>query len=326
MRVVALLPVRNEAWVLSQALACLSGFCDAIFVGDQQSSDESRTIARQFSKVTLIESQTPAICEQARWQLWDAARAVPGSNLIWCTDADELVSPGLVRAFLQRDRDKVTPGTIVECEYYHCWSTPGRYRDAGWPYAPYWKPVAIVDDRRVDYRSDRELPLHEERVPVSAASPKFRAARVPILHLQWLLPNRMQMRQAWYRCREWMESGRTPADINQQYSVALPSTRPRTRPVPAEWVKDVSFPDLAIDREPAWQEAEILRWFAARGPEFFEPLEIWHVPSLRAAFQREVGRVPRPDRSYQAPWPERVRRAARRIAGGAKRRAGAVLR
>ena len=97
----------------------------------------------------LIESREAVICEQARWQLWDVARQFPGANLIWCTDADELVSPGLVRPSCARDRDRLAPGTVVECEYYHCWNAPDRYRDAGWPYAPYWKPVAIVDDGRV---------------------------------------------------------------------------------------------------------------------------------------------------------------------------------
>lgn len=325
-RVIGLMPVRNEAWVLRESLTCLSGFCDVILVGDQDSSDESRSIAREFPKVMLIESRAAAICEQARWRLWDAARDLPGTNVIWCTDADELVSPRLVLAFLQRYRDELSPGVVVECEYYHSWSTPGRYRDAGWPYAPYWKPVAMVDDRRVDYRRDRALPLHEERVPVTRTSPRLRADSVPILHLQWLLPNHMQMRQAWYRCREWMESGRTAADINRQYSVALPTHRLRTRPVPAEWIGDVRFPDLAADLEPAWQEAEILQWFGERGPAFFEPLEIWHVPSLREAFRHAMRREPKPDRSYQAPWTERIGQAARRIAGGAKRRVGAVLR
>jgi hypothetical protein len=311
--------------VLRQSLACLSGFCDLILVGDQRSSDESRSIVREFSKVTLIESHEPVICEQARWKLWDEARRLPGENLIWCTDADELVSPRLVRSCLQRHRDHLVPGTVVECEYYHSWSVPGRYRDDGSPYAPYWKPVAIVDDRRVDFGRDRALPLHEERVPVSDGSPTLRAAAVPILHLQWLLPNRMQMRQAWYRCRELMDSGRPPADINRQYSIALPSSRQRTRQMPQHWIEDVSFPDLSVDREPPWQEAEILRWFDERGPAYFEPLEIWHVASLREVFRRMTGREPRPDRSYRPRWTERAGRAARRIAGGARRRVRTAL-
>ena len=55
MKIIALLPVRNEAWVLRHALACLSGFCDVVLVSDQQSDDGSREICTGFPKVRLIE-------------------------------------------------------------------------------------------------------------------------------------------------------------------------------------------------------------------------------------------------------------------------------
>src|SRR5882762_2279488 len=81
MKVIALLPVRNEAWVLRHSLACLSAFCDVILVNDQASEDASREICREFPKVVLMESPVPRICEQARWELWDAARHYDGYNL-----------------------------------------------------------------------------------------------------------------------------------------------------------------------------------------------------------------------------------------------------
>ncbi|MFI5179366.1 MAG: glycosyltransferase [Vicinamibacterales bacterium] len=326
MKVIALLPVRNEAWVLRHSLACLSAFADVVMVSDQDSDDNSRDICREFPKVVLLESREALICEQARWTLWDAARDYEGSNLLWCTDADELVSPKLVRDFLERDRDALTPGTVIDCHYYHTWNSPTRYRDEGWPYAPYWKPVAVVDDRRMDYTRARALPLHEERVPVDAHSRRLRAANVPVLHLQWLLPNRNQMRQAWYRCREWLQQERTVAEINGQYAVALPARRVRTRPIPPAWVADVTFPDVSVDREASWQERDVLRWFDERGPAFFEPLEIWHVAVLREAFRRAVGREPRSDRAHHPGWSERAGRVARRLASAARRRIGAGVR
>jgi hypothetical protein len=51
MKIIALMPVRNEAWVLPHSLACLSAFCDVILVNDQSSEDESREICRRFPKV-----------------------------------------------------------------------------------------------------------------------------------------------------------------------------------------------------------------------------------------------------------------------------------
>ena len=221
MKVIALLPIKNEAWVLEHTLACLSSFCDIVLVNDQQSQDRSREIARRFPKVVWIDSPESQICEQARWRLWDVARQYDGTNLLWCTDADELVSPRLAGQFIQQAQ--LAAGTVVDCFYCHSWNGPTRYRTGLGQYTPYWKPVAIVDDRRVNYDRSRGLPLHEERVPVSAGSPRVRAEGVPVLHLQWLLPNRSQMRQAWYRCREWMHGGRSAAAINEFYSITLPS-------------------------------------------------------------------------------------------------------
>lgn len=330
MRTIALLPVRNEAWVLRHSLACLCAFCDVVIVNDQQSDDLSRDICREFPNVVLLESTVAQICERARWTLWDAARQYDGNNLIWCTDADELVSPVRVRAFLERDRNRLRPGTVVDCGYYHVWESPDRYRNSVWPYVPYWKPIAVVDDRRIDYGRSRSLPLHEERVPIADGAPRLRADDVSVLHLQWLLPARNQMRQAWYRCREWVHGERPVRDINGTYAFTLPRSRVATAPVPASWVADVTFPDWSIDAEVTWQQREVLGWFAERGPAFFEPLEIWHIDVLRHAFVRAVGRAPRSDRSHRPSLSARAgasaSQMARRVVGAARRRIAAVVR
>jgi len=100
----------------------------------------------------------------------------------------------------------------------------------------------------------------------------------------------------------------------------LPDPRVRTAALPAEWAEGLTFPDLAIDREPSWNERDILGWFGERTPAFFEPLEIWHLPVLRTAFERSVGRRPRPDRSYRPSWPVRARHFGQRLAAAARRR------
>ncbi len=321
MKVIALLPVKNEAWVIGHTLASLSGFCDVILINDQRSTDRTREIAAQFPKAVWIESSESKICEQARWQLWDVARDYEGSNLLWCTDADELVAPALVSAFMNERAADLTPGAVVDCLYCHLWNGPARYRAGlGGAYAPYLKPVAIVDDRRTNYDRSRALPLHQERVPIVAGAPRLSADQVPVLHLQWLLPNRSQIRQAWYRCRELMQGERTAVDINETYAHTLPEWYAPTAAVPPLWLEAVTLPDTSVDSQPTWQEADILEWFDARGVEFFEPLEIWHVPALRREFRRRTGRGPRPDRSYLPPRLVRARAFGRRVFHAARRR------
>jgi glycosyltransferase involved in cell wall biosynthesis len=321
MRVIALMPVRNESWVLGQSLDCLSGFCDVVIVSDQSSEDDSREICRRFPKVIVLESSERRICEQARGELLDAARGYDGNNLLWCTDADELVSPRLARRLIDEPPDRLAAGTAIECDFYHLWGGVGRYRDDYTLYRPQRKLMAVVDDRRADYDRSPSLPLHQPRLARSPDSPILKS-HVPVFHLQWLLANRNQVKQAWYRCREWMNGGRTAADINDQYSITLVPARVKTTPVPSTWVDGIAFPDLAIDDEPCWQERELLAWFDERGPAFFEPLEIWHVPSLRRAFRRRVGRGPKPDRSYLPPLAVRVGQLARRAVNAGRRQVG----
>jgi hypothetical protein len=320
MKIIAMMPVRNEAWILPHSLACLSAFCDVILVSDQDSEDESREICRRFPRVVLLESSQRLVCEQARWLLLDAARGYEGCNLLWCTDADELMSPTLAVRFIESQRGDLEPGTVVECLYYHLWSRPDRYRSEGGNYAPYWKEIALLDDRRMDYSRARRLPLHEHRVPIEGAAARVRAENLPVLHLQWLLAERNQMKQAWYRCRELLDGEKAAVAINAFYSVTLPDAAVRTADVPPAWVAGLTMPDLSIDRVPSWQERDIRGWFDAHSPALFEPLEIWHIPALRAEFRRRLGRSPRPDRSYQPTWPERAQRFGRRLMSAARRR------
>jgi hypothetical protein len=319
MKTIALLPVKNEAWVLEHTLSCLSAFCDVILVNDQQSTDGSRDIGKRFPKVVWIDSPESRICEQARWQLWDVAREYDGDNLLWCTDADELVSPVHLRSALESRSDTPRRGVVVDALYCHFWNSPDRYRAGLGAYAPYWKAVAIVDDRRLDYDRSRALPLHEERVPIATTTARLRAEDAPVLHLQWLLPNRSQIRQAWYRCREWLQRERTAAVINRFYSTTLPRWHVPTTAVPREWLEGLTLPGTDIDREPSWQQAEVFGWFDARGIELFEPLEIWHVPMLRDEFKRRTGRTPRPDRSYREPFAKRARTFSRHALNAVKR-------
>jgi len=318
MKIIGLLPVKNEAWVLPHALASLSAFCDVVIVADQNSDDASREICRAFPKVVLIESAESRTCTRARWQLLDAARNYEGCNLLWCTDADELVSPSAATSFLGERRSELVPGTVIECRYVHLWGGFDRYRVFSVNYGPTWKALALVDDRRMDWNRANLLSLHEPRVPIDGAAATIRAD-VTVLHLQWLLPKRTQSRQAWYRCREWLD-GRDSAGINERYQGTLPAPRARTAPVPPAWVHDVTFPDLAVDDDESWTDRDLVRWFTEHTPQHFEPLEIWHIARLRDEFVRATGRRPRPDRSHRPPWPVRARSFARRIAAGARRR------
>jgi hypothetical protein len=325
MKTIALVPVRNDAWVLEHSLACWSGFCDVIIVSDQMSTDGSLDVYRRFPKVVVLESssRTSAVSglpQQARWRLLDAARNYDGNNLLWCTDADELTPPDLARAFLQGHAADLVPGRVLECRFYNLWNSMTKFRQDLSYYGPLWKPMGFVDNRRVDYPRAGVRPLHEPRMPIESDAHALKAESVPILHLQWALRRRNQLKQAWYRCIDFMDKRMTAVDVNSFYSITVPEWYVHTEAVPAEWLTSVTLPSPASDNEPSWHEREILEWFDQRGVEFFEPLEIWHVPSLRREFRRRTGRYPRPDRSYLPPFPARLSQFSGRAFRALKRR------
>ena len=258
--------------MLPHSLACLSGFCDVILVDDQASDDDSRDIARRFPKVELMESDEPQVCERARWRLLDRARDYDGHNLLWFSDADELLSPELARRFLAARDEAMQPGTVVECRFFNLWNSPGQYRDDQSPYRPHWKAMAFVDDRQVDYDRGQELPLHVPRVPIESPKETIRTEDVPVLHLQWLIRNRNQWKQAWYRCREWLHGDKTAREINTLYSTTFDVPGAQTAPVPSSWVSDVTLPDPSVDDQPSWHQKEILGWLDEHGAEYFVSL------------------------------------------------------
>jgi hypothetical protein len=318
MRVIAMMPARNEAWVIEHSLACLSQFCDVILVSDRNSDDATRQICARFPKTVVLEPGPESRIREQRWQLLDAARDYDGHNLLWASDADELVSPRLMMRFLEDRRGDLAAGRVVECLDYTLWNGPREYREYSY-YQPFWNRVGFVDDRRTDFDRSTAAPLHEPRIPADGSAPIVRAESVPLLHLQWLIPQRNQLKQAWYRCRELLD-GRDAAAINEFYAVTFHGTRVATSPVPPEWTADITFPAEGGDLAPSWHQRDILAWFDQYGIERFEPLEIWHVPALQQEFRRRVGRAPRPDRSYLPPWPVRARRLGRRLFNAARRR------
>lgn len=324
MKIIALVPVRNEAWVLEHSLECLSGFCDIVIVNDQMSTDATREICGRFPKVVLLESSAAdtvaRLPQQARWRLLDAARHYDGNNLLWCTDADELVPPSLARTFFEHHAGELTPGRAVECRVYNLWDSLTKYRHDLSSYGPQWKALAFIDDRIVDFPRGEVRPLHEPRLPVDADAAALKAGNVPILHLQWTMWNRNQMKQAWYRCIDFMDKRMTAAEVNAFYSVTLRELYVHREHVPQAWLEDVTLPNADVDRQPAWHEAEIRGWFDERGIEFFEALEIWHLPSLRREFRRRTGRNPQPDRSYLPPRLVRAQKLGRRVFNAVKRR------
>ena len=291
MNIITLIPVKNEAWILESTLENCCRFSDYIIVADQMSTDGSREICKKFPKVILIDNPGQGHSNSVRWLLLDKAREIEGDNLIFCIDADEIVSPFFFSSGeFDKVRDMVSPGDSLSFPWIQLWKSTREYRDDGvWKNS--LKEMAFFDDRKADYNRTPVINDHTSRIPI--LSGKKISVTSPLLHLQFASWERTQIKQAWYRCSELVANPENAKKINHKYSPTL-DTQVKLTPAPTDWLKGAIVPELdSFEIAKSWHYRQIIDWFDQYSIEFFEGLQIWHIEVLHDQFIKRVGREPR---------------------------------
>ena len=253
MKIIGLVPVRNEAWVLPHSLASLSGFCDVVIVSDQSSDDRSREICRAFPKV--VAARVRRMPDQHAGAMAAARcgarlRRLQPAVVHRCRRARR-AAPGPGRSSNARD-DASMPGTVIECMLPPPLATaPAAIASMDWRYGPHLKQLALVDDRRMDY--DRSRPLLDPRAARSAGRRGGDAAARPTcgcFTCSGCSPSAPRCGRRGYRCREWLD-GKAAAAINETYAGTLPdpaSAPRRCRPRGPKGSRFRTWPSTASRR------------------------------------------------------------------------------
>jgi hypothetical protein len=290
MKIIGLMPAKNESWILPYTLKPLSQICDHIIVADQNSTDKSNEVYKNFSKVTVIKNNVIGHSNTVRWNLLDTARNFDGKNLIISIDADEIIIPKLLKDYLYKNIDSISSGTLLSFQWIQLWKSLNYYRNDDF-WGNNWKPIGFLDDRKIDYnRSNIIINDHTSRTPGKENTPITKMHNVPLIHLQWVFWNRAQIKQAWYRCTELIENNSRAWTINKKYKTSLDNTNAKLKATPKEWILDINIP---TNLNQQWQFKEILQWFDQYGIKYFEPLQIWHIQELHNEFVKKMGRQPK---------------------------------
>jgi hypothetical protein len=288
-KVICLMPVKNEVDLLPITLGILSRYCDTIIIADQMSDDGSRDVYKNFPKVQMIDNIREGHSNQVRWDLLKAAREHEGNNLLLSLDADEYIPPALFERFIQ-DHDFVI-GESFRFPWIQLWKSIRWYNNTGAWYKNYQR-AAWVDDRTTIYGDTIVINDHIARVPAGFLTNCKKVDDIPIIHLQWVSWNKTQLKQAWYRCTELIASPKNHIAINAAYSISLDRPHIALTPVPQEWTKGLDGLEVVEHFSPTWHLREIYSFFDKHGIEFFEPLQIWHIPELEHEFIKRTGRKP----------------------------------
>jgi hypothetical protein len=300
MRLVALLPVRNEEYCLGLTLRALLMWVDAVVVLLHACTDDSADIVeaviREHDKGRVIVLQMSGDwleMEHRQYMLHKAREA--GATHIVTLDADELLCGALIKWTAHEDCAKTQPirtvvetvsqSSILQLPGYNLRNGTAQYHSSG-IWGRRWFSCAFQDDARLRWAGDR----FHHREPMGPHLNPYRPiaqGEGGVMHLWGASERRLKARHAYYKLTERLRWPDKPMrEIDQVYSWAIHG-RPDARDTPATWTyADVPaawwepyahlMKYLHLDAEP-WQEAEVRRLIDQHGKERFAGLDLFGV-------------------------------------------------
>jgi glycosyltransferase involved in cell wall biosynthesis len=271
-KIVVIAPIRNEQWILTEFLKATSTFADLIVIGDHNSTDESRSIARAFPKVVLFESKMEKFSERERRnELLIEARKHALESVILSLDADEFITPNFITNDNLTLLRQLTPGTRIRLPFFNV--RPDL--------TSYWvvpqDPIGFVDDGSMHEHGEN---IHFPRIPERIDAPIFQLDNAGLLHLQFIDWSRMESKHRWYRAWERVNFPRKhPLSIARRYSHMYAVPKNKIRQLPKTWLDHyedlgVKFGDLSKRKESYWWDSETIKLIEIHGAEKFRYVDL----------------------------------------------------
>ncbi len=295
MKIIGVMPVRNEDWVLGLSARALLRWVDELVILDHCSTDQSRHIEWQISlehpigKVAVLIENDPVWHEMAhRQRMLDYARMKDATHIV-TIDADEVLSANLV-PHIRDIIAEIPEPCVLQLPWITCRDSIHQQHASGL-WAEQHASVAFKDDPRCHWMSRAGYDFHQ-RAPMGRPEIPFKPvthAGGGILHLQYSNRRRLLAKQALYKMTEVIRwPGRDSLyEINKRYNWSVyGSPSPPLNgvpefdlaPVPVEWWDGYAdlMQYLHLEATP-WQENACLTMIAEHGREKFAGLDLFGV-------------------------------------------------
>jgi len=308
MKVIALLPFRNEEWCLPSYLHNTTKIVDEIIAIDDGSIDNSVKIledagAKVYSSEKLNKFNSGWSEGSIRAELLKLGREAGGTHFV-CLDADETFTNPLIENF-QELIPQLQPGEKMALQWLALWKSYTSYRHDATVWSNNWKDFVVCDHPSLSYNHNQHM--HVGRTPASASDVNNESWRRlendygAVMHLQFSAYNNFQLKQCWLRCSELIQEPNNFQGINIKYSITLLEHNVGLEEMPKSWYNNIVLPKIE-NFDPDWKDSSFVRadllpgiykYFEDYGVEYFEKLNIWHVPQLRDYFIKQTARMPR---------------------------------
>lgn len=315
MKLIGLMPVRNEDWCLGLSLRVALMWCDEVVVLLHACTDRSKAICEEIDdelwanggprRITVIEVPGETWNEMAhRQETLECARltneqGLDGATHIAMIDADEILTGNLIEQapYLARATGPISqyaepvPPAILQLPGYNLRGSLDRYHQNG-IWGNRWFSTAFQDDPRLGWAGDRFHAREPQGMTLQPYRP-IHQGQGGTLHLWGCSERRQRAHHAWYKLTERLRWPDKPTRvIDQTYSLwRSPADSAAMYPLSRSWADPWTFSDvpeawwapyahlmhyLDLNAVP-WQEAESRRLYAEHGPEMFAGLDLFGV-------------------------------------------------
>lgn len=294
MKLVGLMPVRNEAWVLGLSARVALMWCDALVIMNHASTDGTSEILCDLvqdndyrDRLTILNIGGPWDEMEHRQYMLAQARMNRATHIA-LVDADEILTGNLLQSEIPdwwKLQTAAQDYRLMQLPGYNLRGGIGQYHANG-IWGKRWFSLAFKDCPELHWSGDR----FHHREPMGKTLANYRPiaqGQGGVMHLWGASERRLKAKHALFAMTErlrWPE--KSIAEINRMYGWAIhgepghPSFgTPETwtyNQVPESWWAPYAhlMKYLDVDAEP-WQEDEVRKLVVEHGKEAFQCLDLF---------------------------------------------------
>ncbi len=283
MKLVGVMPARNEEWIIGASLRAALMWCDEVVVLNHASTDRTQEIVEKVSaesnaRVWYSQDHTPRWSEMEHRQLLlDVARSRKATHIA-IVDADEILTGNLlpnIRNYIEL----LQPGETLQTGMLAMWRSLDYYRTGESIWANrHDLTLAFADAPDLAWRTTNGYD-HHHREPHGSFRRPIGPLTGGVMHLQWCSWRRLKAKHARYKMDERLKYPQKPvSQIDSMYSMALDERGLKVDLVPESYWKPYEHLRKYIDLEAEpWQEQQCRTWAAEHGKEKFAGLDLFGV-------------------------------------------------
>lgn len=281
MKIVAMMPCRNDAWCMWVSARVALKWCDEIVILNHASTDDTRQVIRRLTNDFgdrvgyMVEFGQDWNEATDRQRLLEECRRRQATHIA-LVDADELLTRNLWDKIRDIIQDRLQPGQVLKVPWIHLWRSVHQYRADESTFGRARVPMVFQDSPHLSYQAGPNGYQFHRRYPIGSQEVvTLTREEGGVLHLQHASWRRLQAKQALYKLNERIRWGLDATEINHRYDPTVNEEGALLRQLPGEWIVP-NMGLLQIDSYP-WQEAEVRRLWKLHGAEKFAGLNLYGV-------------------------------------------------